>query len=370
MTAALLPPLARIPADVVAVADYEGLARDRLTPQAWAYFSGGASDECSLRDNCAAFDRVRLQTRVLRALAGGSTRLELFGQTFEHPILLAPVAHQALAHPEGERASLLGAAALGAGAVISTQASVRLEELAGQTHGPLWFQLYLQPERADTETLVRRAEAAGCQALVLTVDAPVNGLRHREWRAGFSLPPQVRAVNLDGMRPLPPQIVRPGQGGLFAGPLLDLAATWGDVEWLRGLTRLPVLLKGVLSAADAALALAHGVQGLIVSNHGGRTLDGVPATIDALPAVAAAVGGRVPVLLDGGVRRGTDILKALARGATAVLVGRPYVYALAAAGAPGVAHVLHLLRTELETAMVLTGCRELRDIDASVLWMP
>jgi 4-hydroxymandelate oxidase len=365
-----LPKLQQIPAEIAALADYERFARERLSEQAWAYLSGGAADELTLADNRAAFDRLRLRSRVLRDLSGGNTRLRLFGQDFDHPIFLAPVAYQQLAHPDGELASVLAAGAVRAGMLVSTQASIELETIAAAAQTPLWFQLYIQPDRDFTAALVRRAEAAGYQALVLTVDAPVSGVRNREQRAGFALPAGIEAVNLRGMRPLQASIEPPAGSLLLGGPLLAAAPTWADLAWLRGLTRLPILLKGIMSGADAEQALAAGMDGLIVSNHGGRSLDGLPATIEALPEVAAAVQGRIPLLLDGGIRRGSDVLKALALGADAVLVGRPYVFGLAAAGAVGVAHVLQMLRGELEVAMALTGCRDLASIGAETIWRP
>src|SRR5690606_34056075 len=230
-----------------------------------------------------------------------------------------------------------------------------------------WFQLYIQPDREFTATLVRRAEASGCRALVVTVDAPVSGVRNREKRSGFALPAGVAAVNLQGMRALPPQAARAGESPLLTSALVASAPTWKDVAWLRSLTRLPILLKGVLAPDDARRALDEGIAGVIVSNHGGRALDTVPASIEALPAIAQAVGGRMPLLLDGGIRRGTDIVKALALGASAGLVGRPFMHGLAAAGALGVVHVLHILRTELEMAMVLCGRRTLAELDASLV---
>ncbi|WP_179061224.1 alpha-hydroxy acid oxidase [Pseudomonas taiwanensis] len=339
-----------------------------MTPSAWAYLNGGAADELTLADNLAAFQRTRLLNRVLEDLGGGHTRLELCGLELDYPILLAPVAYQKLAHPDGELASVLGASAMGAAMVVSTQASVSLEDVAQAAQTPLWFQLYIQPDREFTRELVRRAEAAGYRALVVTVDAPVNGLRNREQRAAFALPANVEAVNLKGMRSLPPSIAQPGSSPLFGSPLLTSAPTWKDLEWLQSLTRLPVLVKGVMNPRDAVRAVEQGVAGIVVSNHGGRTLDSLPATLDVLPAIAQAVQGRVPLLLDGGVRRGTDVFKALALGASAVLIGRPYVHGLAVAGASGVAHVLHLLRTELEVAMALTGCTRLTEIEASLIW--
>ncbi len=358
------PPLrTTLPEGLVNLADHEAFARTVLSPQADAYFNGGAADGFTLRDNALAWQRIALLPRVLQPLAGGHTRVELLGRTLAHPILVAPIAYQRLAHPHGEVATALAAAVLGAGLVLSTQASTPLEDvarlvLAENARGPLWFQLYLQVDRGFTRELVHRAEAAGYEALVLTVDAPVNGARDRERRAGFTLPPGISAVNLQGLRKPAPAALQPGQSALF-DDLLTHAPTWDDVAWLRSITRLPVLLKGITHPADARLAVDAGAAGLIVSNHGGRTLDTMPATATLLPAVAQAVGGAVPVLVDGGIRRGTDVLKAIALGASAVLVGRPVVHGLANAGATGVAHVIRLLRDELEIAMALCGCARL-----------
>ncbi|ABS62001.1 FMN-dependent alpha-hydroxy acid dehydrogenase [Parvibaculum lavamentivorans DS-1] len=368
MTSARKPPLERIPPEIACAADYEAFARERVEEGAWAYLDGAAADALTHAENLKAFARIRLVNRVLADLAGGHTRLELFGCAFDHPVMVAPVAFQKLAHPDGELATVTAAGVLKAGMVVSAQASMDMEELARQAAGPLWFQLYIQPDRDFTLQLVRRAEKAGYRALVLTVDAPVHGARNSEQRAGFSLPPDVEAVNLKAMRPLPPYMAGPGESAVFASPLLAAAPGWKDLNWLAAHTNLPILLKGILHPADAARAVEAGASGIVVSNHGGRTLDTLPAAIEALPGIVEAVAGRVPVLMDGGVRRGTDIVKALALGAKAVLVGRPVIDGLAAAGAPGVAHVLHMLRAELEVAMVLTGCRTLADIDASILW--
>jgi len=365
--ASTLPPLQRIPPEIAAAPDYEPFARDRMSAQAWAYLQGGAADELTLRENREAFGRLRLQGRVLGDLAGGDTRVTLFGERYESPILLAPVAYQKLFHPEGELAAVLGASAARAGMVVSTQASAALEDIARASHVPLWFQLYLQADQGHTRELVQRAESAGYRAIVITVDAPVNGARNREQRAGFALPAGIEAVNLHGMAAAPAEVARVGESAVFGGTLLAGAPTWKDLDWLLSLTRLPVLLKGVMAPQDAAMAVDRGAAGIVVSNHGGRTLDTLPASIDALPAIAQAVGGRVPLLLDGGIRRGTDVLKALALGAGAVLVGRPCMHGLAAAGAVGVAHVMHILRAELEVAMALTGCRTLASIDRTVI---
>lgn len=360
-----------VPPATANLADHELHARQRLDDNAWAYFSGGAGDEITLRANRCAWDALPLWPRMLRPLAGGHTRVTLLGRTLAHPVLVAPIAFQRLAHTDGELAMAYAAAAQGAGVVLSTQASVALETIAHAVQpdpgrGPLWFQLYLQHDRGFTQALVQRAEAAGYEALVLTVDAPASGVRDRERRAGFRLPPGIAAVNLAGLQAPAPVEPHPGQSALFDG-LLHHAPTWDDIAWLQSITRLPVLLKGVLHPADARLAISVGAAGLIVSNHGGRTLDTAPATAQALPRVVQAVAGAVPVLVDGGIRRGTDILKAMALGASAVLVGRPVVWGLANAGAVGVAHVLRLLRDELEVAMALTGCATLADASIALL---
>lgn len=352
-------------ASPVCLADYERLAEGRLDPMAWAYFSGGSADEITVRWNRDGFARLAIVPRVLNGGAGGHTRLTLFGRPYAHPIFVAPVAYQKLAHADGELATAAAADAQDAGMVLSTQASVTLEDAAQAGASCRWFQLYLQPERAATLSLVRRAEAAGYEVLVVTVDAPINGVRNREHRAGFMLPPGIAAENLTGMAAAPAALA-PGASMVFDG-LMAAAPTWDDVAWLRAETKLPVVVKGILSADDAVRAMEAGVAGLIVSNHGGRTLDTLPATIDVLPGIAHAVAGRVPLLLDGGLRRGTDVLKALALGASAVLVGRPVVYGLAVNGAYGVAHVLRLLRDELEVAMALAGCRTLADIGPHIV---
>ncbi|MCX5465196.1 alpha-hydroxy acid oxidase [Alcaligenes parafaecalis] len=363
-----LPPLSNIPAQIACLTDYEPYARQRMRTQDWAYFSAGAADELTLQDNLASFGRLGLWPAALSKFDQPSTRLTLQGQSIDYPILLAPVAYQRLAHPEGELASVLGAGAMGATSVISMQASYSFEEIAAQAHAPLWAQWYWQTDRAFSLDLLGRLKAAGYAALMLTVDAAVNGVRNQEQRVGFALPEGVDAVNL---RSAPRQQAVLGAAGtspLFGSGLLNSAPTWDDLAWLVQNSPLPVWVKGIMRPRDAQRALDMGVAGIVVSNHGGRTLDGVPASVDVLAQVCQVVQGRVPVLMDGGIRRGTDVLKALALGATAVMIGRPYIYGLAAAGAAGVAHVLHILRAELEVAMALTGCNNLADIGPELLY--
>jgi 4-hydroxymandelate oxidase len=357
-------PAGSLPRGLASLADHEDRAGLALDPRVWAYFSGGAGDGITLRANRAAWDGIGLRPRVLAPLAGLDTRTTLLGRDWPAPILVAPMAHQGLAHPDGERATALAASALGAGMVLATQSGTPLEDVAGiflpeAVRGPLWFQLYGFGDRAWMRAMAARAHRAGYDALVLTVDAPVQGVRDAERRAGFALPPGFPAPHLP-----------PSAGPRDLASLLAQAPTWGDVSWLLAESPLPLLLKGITHPADAERACALGVAGLIVSNHGGRVLDTTPATATFLPRVAEAVRGRCVVLVDGGVRRGTDIVKAIALGADAVLVGRPIVYGLANAGAAGVAHVLRLLHDELEAAMALCGRRclaDLRDQDLLVL---
>lgn len=359
-----LPPLSEIPADLVAAADYERYALQRLDGNALAYLQGGAGDELTCQANLQAWQEWALLPRMLRDLRGGHTRCQLLGDALQHPILLAPIAYQQLFHAEGERASALAAGVMGGAAVLSSFASTRLEDVAEAAPGPLWFQLYWQGDGPATLALAQRAETAGYRALVLTVDAPVSGVRNREQRAGFQLPADIRAVNLEQAVQLPP--LAEGGSAVFDG-LMAVAPRWQDLAWLCRHSRLPVLLKGILHAEDARLAMEAGAAGVIVSNHGGRVLDSQWPALRSLPAIRAELGAQVPVLVDGGIRRGSDVFKALALGADAVLIGRPYIHALATAGALGVAHLLRLLREELEATMALCGCRDLASIGPEAL---
>jgi 4-hydroxymandelate oxidase len=286
------------------------------------------------------------------------------------PVLLAPAAFHRLAHAEGELAVARAAAAARIPMVVSTLATYTLEEVAAAASGTRWFQLYAYRDRSLSEAMIRRAEGAGYGALVLTVDTPRLGQRRRDTRGAFQLPPHVRMANFDAQHPL---MTRPAANAAgrtltnYAEEMLNPSLSWKDVEWMRGVTRMPVLIKGVLTAEDGRLAVEHGAAGVIVSNHGGRQLDGALPAVRALPEVAEAVAGRVPVLMDGGVRRGVDVLRALALGASAVMIGRPYLWGLAVDGEAGVTRVLEILREEIVSAMVLCGKPALGAIDASLL---
>ncbi|MCY4389630.1 MAG: alpha-hydroxy acid oxidase [Desulfurellaceae bacterium] len=360
------PKLDRIPPELAAVSDYERLAKNFVPHAIYEYIAGGVADDLSLNKNRQAFDQIELSGRVLTDCTQGTTALALLGEPFRHPVLLAPVAYHKLVHPKGEVATAQAADALEAGFIASTMSSVSLEDIAAELGKNKWFQLYFQTSRDLTLSLVRRAENAGYTALVVTVDAPINGLRNRTQRAGFILPKHVQAVNVADIPVPDPARLTADQSVVFQG-LMAHAPTWADLEWLCRATPLPIIVKGILHPDDAARVTATGLAGVVVSNHGGRTLDGLPASLTALPRVRAAVGPDFLVLLDGGIRRGTDVFKALALGANAVLVGRPQVYALAVAGALGVAHMLRLLREELEVTMALTGCPTLASIDANAI---
>ena len=349
--------------------EYERTAYDLLSPDRAAYFFGGAADERTLDANQSAFSDIELLPRMLRDVRGGSTRTTLLDQSMAHPIMLAPVAYQKLVHPEGETAMALGAAAQDTVMTLSAQSSV--DAGAARTAGPscTWFQLYWTAQREAVMALVQRVADLGFTAIVLTVDAPVQGVRDRETRTGFGLPADISAVNLAGMPTPRFAPLEPGESILF-DRIAHVSPRWADVEWLCQNSPLPVILKGIVHPDDARQAIQAGASGIIVSNHGGRILDTVPATITLLPAIVKASDGAVPVLMDGGVRRGTDVLKALALGAAAVLVGRLAIAGLTVAGSAGVSHVLRLLRDELEVAMMLTGCRSVADITPDILRWP
>jgi isopentenyl diphosphate isomerase/L-lactate dehydrogenase-like FMN-dependent dehydrogenase len=334
----------------VNLADFEEIARERLEPGPYAYFAGGAGDEQTLRANVEAFTRWELRPRVLVDVGEVSTATTVLGTEVALPVLVAPTAFQRLADPEGELATARAAAAAGTIMCLSTIASVTPAELAAAVPGaPLWFQLYWSTDRGFTKELLAAVVEARFAALVLTVDFPVAGRRERDIRLAFTLPDDLPAPNL------PVALARKDFHSAL-GHIVDAKLTWRDLEWLRSTCELPLVLKGVLTAEDALLAAEHGASAIVVSNHGGRQLDGVPASLDALPEVVEAAGERVQVLVDGGIRRGTDVLKALALGARAVLSGRAVLWGLAAAGEDGAARVLELLRAEIEGGLKLLGC--------------
>lgn len=337
--------------------ELEERARAALPQVAWDYYSSGADDERCLRRNIEAYEKILLHYRVLVDVAQRSLATTVLGEKLALPIAVAPTAFHRLANPEGELATVRGAGDAGTLFILSTLSNTRVEDVVAAASGPVWFQLYVYRDRAATEALVRRVEAAGCRALVLTVDAPLLGRRERDVRNRFSLPPELGVENLlaAGYAPVRAPGNESGLAAYFAD-LLDPALTWDALAWLRSVTKLPILVKGIVRADDALLAVANGAAGIVVSNHGGRQLDASPATIDVLPRIADAVAGRAEILLDGGIRRGTDVVKALALGARAVLVGRPILWGLAADGRAGVAAVLDALRREVDLAMALCGC--------------
>lgn len=367
MIQAAQPALSSIPMEIGCAQDYEQLAPRFMALPTFEYIAGGSGAGVTTAANRAAFARWAVLPRILRNVGHGHTRLKLAGRPFEHPILLAPVAFQTLAHPNGEIDSARAAQALAATMVSSTLSSFSVEDIgAAIAPGAHWFQLYFQPGRAATLQLLRRAEAAGVGAIVVTVDAVIQAPGSRALRAGFRMPPDCVAPNLPPAH-TPPPLLETGDSRIFKG-LMAAAPNWDDLAWLLSETALPVWVKGVLHPDDARQALLLGAAGIVVSNHGGRGLDGAPASLDALRAIRAAVGEHVPLLFDGGIRSGADIFKALALGADAVLVGRLQVYALAVAGALGVAHMLRCLREELEMCMALAGCATLEQIDGACLW--
>ena len=335
----------------LSVADYERIAERRLAPGPWAYLAGGSGDEWTLRENRAAFERWTFRPRVLCDVSGISTATTVLGNRIELPVVVAPLAYQQLYHPEGECATARAAATVGTGMGVSTFSTRSHEEIAAAAPGLVqWCQLYVFRDRGFTREHLAGAAEAGCSAVIITVDTPRLAQRERDVRLGFEIPSDL---------PLP--YARGAIGTAAANPadqfaLLDASFSWRDLEWIAGEGGLPVILKGVTTAEDATLAVEHGAAAIVVSNHGGRQLDGVPATLDSLPEVVEAAAGRTEVYLDGGIRRGADVAKALALGARAVLAGRAPAFGLAAAGEDGVRHVLELLRDELALALCLLGC--------------
>jgi 4-hydroxymandelate oxidase len=345
------------------IADLRTIAATTLPAATFDYLEGGAADERTLLANCERYARLRLAPRACVDVSVLDTSLELLGQRLRHPILLSPTASHGHFHPDAEAATVRGAAEAEALWTASTMSTLSVTDVGALTSEPFWFQLYVQRDRDFTEGLVRRAVAAGARAIVVTVDTPVPGMRERDARSGYVLPSadETLCVNLRGST----AVLDPR--GVF-DPRIDPTITWRTLAWLVRVAGVPVLAKGIVRPDDAGRAVDAGVAGVVVSNHGGRNLDTAVATIDALPGVVRQVAGAVPVLVDGGVRRGTDILKALALGATAVGIGRPYVWGLAASGASGVRDAVLLLRRELEIAMALCGAPNLAAVSADLIW--
>ncbi len=357
-----------VPDAVVSIADLEPLARATLSDLTWNYVAGGAADEISLDWNDAAWRDLRLAPRVLTDVSAIDTSLTLLGRDLAHPILVAPTAAHGQYHPDAEAATRRGAEAADALAIMSTLGSTAVADLGAATDGPWWYQLYVQADRAFTASLVESAVDAGAEAFVLTVDTPLLGARDRDRRRG--------GHTVDGMQPpallgAPPSVVMPADPRPYQrvyNPHLDPSLTWEALEWLVDLSPVPVLPKGVVRPDDAQRCVDSGAGGVIVSNHGARNLDTVVPTAEALPGVVHAVDGVVPVIVDGGIRRGTDVAKALILGADAVLVGRPAIWGLTVAGAEGVQWVIETLWTELAMAMGLLGAPTVDDLSADLVW--
>lgn len=364
------------------------MARRRLPRPVFDFADGGAENEYTLRRNEAAFSECELLPQPLKGVAERDLSVELFGRRLALPVMIGPTGLSGLFWPEGEIAAGRAAAAVGAGFCLSHGSTCTIEEFAAAVDGPRWMQVFVYRDRSFTREFLDRAAANGYEALVLTTDNKLVGSRERDIRNGFTIPPRFSAFDLAVMATKLPWLMRMGprlpkitfanyaslgakmdissMAGKLAG-LLDQSLSWQEVDWLRGLWKGPLLLKGILHPREAAEALARGVDGLIVSNHGGRQLDGVPPSFDALPGVVAAVEGRIPVLIDGGIRRGTDVLKALARGASLCVIGRPHLFGLAVAGEAGVARVLDILRREIDRAMGLLGVNRIAELGPDCL---
>jgi 4-hydroxymandelate oxidase len=348
--------------------EFEVAACERLSTMCRDYYASGANDEITLRENRAAFERLRLYYKTLVDVSRRDLTTPLLGQELSMPIAIAPTAFHKLAHPEGEVATARAAAKAGCLMVLSTLSTCSIEEVMAEANGPLWFQLYVYKDRGATKALIERAEKAGCSGIVVTVDAPMWGRRERDVKNRFQLPEGLSVKNLmpANMADFPRAAAGSGLAAYIA-EVIDPSLSWGDLEWLRRTTKLPLLIKGIVRADDAEKAVDLGASGVVVSNHGGRQLDTAPATIEALPRVVDAVAGRAAVLVDGGVRRGTDVVKALALGANAVLVGRPILWGLAVGGEAGVSRVLEILRSELDLAMGLCGCPSVSSIPRDLI---
>jgi 4-hydroxymandelate oxidase len=349
------------------VADYATAAHGKLPREVCDYFEGGALDEITLRENTSGWERLKLYYRVLAGVKERDLSTTVLGQKISMPICVAPTAFHKLACEEGEIATARAAKKAGTLFILSSLSNTPMEEVFPEAGSPRWFQLYAYKDREVTRALVQRAEASGAEAIVLTVDAPGLGTRERDMRNRFTLPPGLAVANLAALgKGTMPEVSGSGLAEYVrANFKSDLG--FDDLDWLCGCTKLPVVVKGVCRADDARRCVEHGVKAIVVSNHGGRQLDTAPATCEVLPHVVEAVGDRGEIYVDGGIRRGSDVLKAIALGARAVLVGRPILWGLAVNGEQGATDVLGILRRELDEAMLLCGCTTLSDIDDSLL---
>ncbi|KAK8336016.1 hypothetical protein V6Z11_A09G093800 [Gossypium hirsutum] len=344
------------------VSEYEVIAKEKLPKMVYDYYASGAEDQWTLKENRNAFSRILFRPRILIDVSKINMMTTILGFRISMPIMVAPTAMQKMAHPEGECATARAASDAGTIMTLSTYANSSVEEVASTRSGIRFFQLYVHKDRNLVAQLVRRAERAGFKAIALTADTPRLGRREADIKNRFNLPPYLTLKNFEGLDL--GKIDKTDDSGLasYAANQIDQSLSWKDVKWLQTITSLPILVKGVLTAEDTKLAIEAGAAGIIVSNHGARQLDYVPATIMALEEVVKAAQGKVPVFLDGGVRRGTDVFKALALGASGVFIGRPVVFALAVDGEAGVRKVLQMLHDELELTMALSGCRSLKEI--------
>lgn len=354
--------------EIINLIELEAMAEKKLSKNAFDYYASGSDDEITLRENHAAFQRIPLYYRVLADVQHINPATKVLGFPISFPVIVAPTAFQKMACPDGEAATARASSAAGTIMTLSTLSNTDVEEVVKNTTQPLFFQLYIYKDRGATEALVRRAEAAGCKALVLTVDAPLFGRRERDIRNRFNLPEGLYIKNLlsSGYGEIYKQSAESGLAAYFA-MISDTAVSWKDIKWLRSITKLPIVIKGIIRPDDALKAKDCGVNAIVVSNHGGRQLDTSPATIDALPAIADALEGSLEIWMDGGVRRGTDVMKALALGATAVLVGRPILWGLALEGENGALSVLEALKREFELAMLLAGCQDIASISRDLI---
>lgn len=351
----------------ISITDYESLAKEKLSQMAYDYYSSGASDEITLRENCDAYKRIFLKYRVLIDVSKRDLSTEVLGQKISMPVMIAPTAFHQMAHPEGEVAVAKAACAADTIMILSTLSNSDMEDVVKASSKPVWFQLYVYKDREVTRDLVKRAEGAGCKAIVLTVDAPLLGTRERDVRNRFNLPKGLTVKNLTAAsKEKLPEITDSGLSA-YVQKFLDPSLSWKDIEWLKSITKLPLIIKGIACKEDAILAAENDADGIVVSNHGGRQLDTCRATIDVLPEVAETVQGKIEILIDGGIRRGTDILKAVALGAKAVLVGRPVIWGLAVDGENGVKSVLELLRNEFDLSMALCGCDSVKKITKDLI---